>query len=110
MKVSDIVDSMCRLLEIGIAAQATRSFAEFDSEIDEFEEKFGEYRGDREAWVHYVLHFVDCWIHASNHDWQYHEPVCETDWTPLAERIIQSIRENREFSPPSLRGIRLDQL
>lgn len=44
-----------------------------------------------------VFSFWDCWLDAKNHDWQYHEPISESDWPRLARVIARSVRE---FSIP----------
>ena len=81
-----------------------------DAAFNSFEFEYGAYHGKKEAWVHYVRYFVDCWIDAADHKWQYHEPVRKNDWIPLAEDLLRSVQEDREFSPPLLRGVSLDEI
>jgi hypothetical protein len=49
-----------------------------------------------------ALSFWDGWIDASNHDWQYYDPICASDWPVLAREIAFDLRNDREISNPEV--------
>lgn len=47
-----------------------------------------------------ALQFWDGWIDASNHDWQYYEPIMAADWPMMAREIAMALRADREITNP----------
>ncbi len=55
-----------------------------------------------------AFNFWDAWCDASNHEWQYYDPLTRNDWPLLAQEVIKSLRSGnmptneiliREFLP-----------
>jgi hypothetical protein len=53
---------------------------------------------DYDESVGFAFTFWDNWVDASNHEWQYHEPIREHDWPRFAREIAQAVRRG-EFPP-----------
>ncbi len=47
-----------------------------------------------------ALSFWDGWIDASNHAWQYYQPICESDWPVLARELASTLRADHDVSNP----------
>ena len=105
----DPQSALVALLETGIAAHASGDFSAFEATADQFEAAYGSYDGELGDWLHYVRYFVDCWIDAHNHEWQYHAPVGRGDWVPLAQAIATDIGNEKAFSIPTVNGVSLAQ-
>ena len=45
-----------------------------------------------------AFNFWDDWCDASNHDWQYHEPITTNEWPKIAREIAASLRNG---TPPN---------
>ena len=98
-----------RLLEAGIDAHGRKDFSSFESEFERASSEYARSDSPQSKWISYVLYFVDNWLDASNHQWLYHPPVLEDDWVPLAQALILSSNDPHQFSPPALRGVKLDR-
>ncbi|MEL6950491.1 MAG: hypothetical protein AAGM16_10320 [Pseudomonadota bacterium] len=47
-----------------------------------------------------ALNFLDGWVDASNHDWQYYEGIDFQDWPGIAREISNALRAQTEISLP----------
>src|SRR4051812_23494276 len=45
-----------------------------------------------------VRHFCDGWADSRNHDWQFYEPVAQSDWPHLARHIADDLSAQRPIS------------
>ena len=97
--------ALADLLRIGIKSHQQMKFDSFRSAFEAYEESNSVQDAELSAWNAYVLYFVDCWMDAAAHQWQYHEPILEEDWIPLAKELIEAISESRSFEPLRLREV-----
>lgn len=50
-----------------------------------------------------ALRFMDDWLDARNHEWQYHEPLARDDWPVLARALAEDIAADRPPTHPLVR-------
>ena len=89
-----VLDALAReasLHDQGRFAELGASFNELDARIP----RRGGAPFDR---LLIALRFLDDWLDASNHNWQYHEPVQRSDWPVLARVLIADISADRDPS------------
>ncbi len=51
-----------------------------------------EINSDYDEAIGFAFTFWDNWVDASNHDWQYHEPISQHDWPRFAREIAEAVR------------------
>ncbi|NJM98977.1 MAG: hypothetical protein HC800_19115 [Phormidesmis sp. RL_2_1] len=92
------------LLRTGVESHQQMEFSSFQKAFDSYEKSEPAQDSTFSTWNAYVLYFIDCWIDAANHEWQYHEPILKGDWVLLAEELIRAVSESCPFEPLRLRG------
>jgi len=85
------LDAAVRAQESGDLRAIEAGFEQLDSELP----RGADPELDK---LHVALHFWDCWIDASNHDWLYYPGLAAEDWPSLARTIVQDLQQNREIS------------
>ena len=73
-------------------------FAELGASFDELDARIPRSAGAVFDKLLIALRFLDDWLDASNHDWQYHQPMQRSDWPTLARTLIADISADREIS------------
>lgn len=96
MTYEEARDKMAGWLERHADASLNRPEEGFD-EMDGLVPRVPESRWKK---VFIALNFWDGWLDASNHDWQYYEPICELDWPVLARTVAEDLRADREVTSP----------
>jgi hypothetical protein len=99
-----LVDALARdavLHEQGRFEELGKSFEELDARVP---------RGAGAAFDYLLvaLRFMDDWLDAKEHEWQYHEPLQRDDWPVLARTLAQDLVADRAPTNPLVRKHFLD--
>jgi hypothetical protein len=89
---------MAAALEADAALQERGSVREIGENYDPTYARILKINADYDESVGFAFTFWDNWVDASNHEWQYHEPIREHDWPRFAREIAQAVRRG-EFPP-----------
>ena len=79
-------------LEAEAALQEQRSVRAIGENFDPTYGRILEINADYDESIGFAFTFWDNWIDASNHEWQYHDPIREHDWPRFAREVAQAVR------------------
>jgi hypothetical protein len=79
-------------LEAAAALQERGAVRELGENYDSTLGRILEINADYDNSVSFAFTFWDNWVDASNHDWQYHNPIGEHDWPRFAREVAQAVR------------------
>jgi len=83
---------MAAALEAEAALHEQGSVREIGENYDPTYGRVLEINADYDESVGFAFTFWDNWVDASNHEWQYHDPIREHDWPRFAREIAQAVR------------------
>jgi hypothetical protein len=83
---------MAAALEAEAALQEQGSIREIGENYDRTYGRILEINADYDESIGFAFTFWDNWVDASNHEWQYHEPIREPDWPRFAREIARAVR------------------
>ena len=86
---------MASALEAEAALQDRGAIREIGDIYDPTYGRILEVNADYDEAVAFAFTFWDNWVDASNHDWQYHEPIGERDWPRFAREIALAVRQGQ---------------
>ena len=86
---------MASALEAEAALQERGAIREIGENYDPTYGRILEVNADYDEAVAFAFTFWDNWVDASNHDWQYHEPINERDWPLFAREIAHAVRHGQ---------------
>ncbi len=98
--MNDVVDSVEKALQDAAEAHSAgryESLAAIHESVDAHSLPSGTLAAENVA---IALNFLDGWVDASNHEWQYYEGIGVDDWPNLARVIAGSLRQGREIVAP----------
>lgn len=96
---------LIRELEAAATAHENGNYEVMREKFNEFESALAHYE-DRSQNINLVYNFWDCWLDASNHEWQYHEPVEKQDWPDLAREIVSDLKAKRDIKNPIILNLK----
>jgi hypothetical protein len=94
----DLRERFVVCLDAAARAQESGDLRAIEAGFDQLDSELPRDAGPEFDKLHVALHFWDCWIDASNHDWQYYPGLAAGDWPRLARAIVQDLQQNSEIS------------
>ena len=79
-------------LESAAALQEHGSVRDIGESYDSAYGRILEINSDYDESIAFAFTFWDNWVDASNHEWQYHDPIRESDWPRFAREIAEAVR------------------
>ena len=102
----------CEASEILARALENDAYAQERGELEDIGMQYDEVLGqilpideNPEQVTNMAFCFWDDWLDAKNHDWQFHEPMQESDWPRVARIIANSVRESSIPLDPVIRKL-----
>jgi len=86
--VADALEAEAKLQESGDVKRLGDAYTPTYARVVEIDSNYGEAIG-------FAFTFWDEWADAANHDWQFHDPVTESDWPKFAREIAVAVRQGR---------------
>ena len=93
---------MLYALRRAVAAHESGLFSNIENDFDDMDGRLPREAGPEFDKLLVALRFWDCWIDASNHDWQYYKGMTKDDWPRTARRVITDLEAEREISDEAI--------
>lgn len=85
-------------LELGAESHERGDFEALDAVFQRLEGSLPPEASTAYQPLHIALHFLDGWIDARNHDWEYYPGILRPDWPRLARTIAADLKAGREIT------------
>jgi hypothetical protein len=86
---------MASALEAAAVLQERGAIREIGENYDPTYRRILEINTNYDEAVAFAFTFWDNWVDASNHEWQYHEPIREGDWPQFARDVAHAVRQGQ---------------
>jgi hypothetical protein len=83
---------MATALEAAAHSQEQGAFRHIGETYDPTYGRILELNSNYDDSIGFAFTFWDNWVDASNHEWQYHEPITRHDWPRLAREVAEAVR------------------
>lgn len=99
---SECKDALVTALKRDALLHDASRFGELGDGFDDLENRVPRDLGTKSENLMLALNFWSTWLHASEHGWNFQEPLNTRDWPNFARRIADDLESDREITDPFL--------